>query len=207
MNLPFSLPEPYEPFLTPEAAHAWGMRQQIPPLVQRPDFEKVSLRRYKGPFYRAINAFLRDDVVLRREEQRRRRGYSRHDIEYDVEALEEAIAAASTDRPVVAWRAFHDEDVAAFLLADMGGEFADRGFVSTTLSFEYAMSLLEPGAAGPVLLTILVPAHAPALYLEHVDGPVHGEREMELVLLRDSVFKIHVAQRDHAGVTHALLEL
>jgi hypothetical protein len=203
----FQIPDPFTLFPTLEAAHAWGLNQQRPPLSVRKPYERDAMQRYKGLYHRAINAHLRNDRATLKVERWLRRGYFQVHLEDDIEVLEEQIATSSIDLDVATFRGFYGRKEADFLLANVGGDFEDAGFVSVSLDPDYARGLLRRGPADAVFLTLLLPKGTPALYLEHISGGQKGEREKELLLLPRQVFVILDAQVDAAGVTHALLQL
>lgn len=206
-SLPFAVPPSYRTFSSLQASHAWGLAQQDPPLSVRASYEQEALQRYKGAYYKAINALLRGDKLLLKQEQRQRKGCSTARLGQDIRDIEEAVAVAEIDCAVVAWRAFHGEVQALYLLQNIGGDFEDKGFVSCSLDPAFAWGLLDLAKPWPVLLTLLLPKGSAALYLENIYGVTSAVREQELLLLSGSVFTILKAQLDpQTGVTHALLQ-
>lgn len=205
----YELPPPYVEFASPEEAHQWGLRQ-APPHPQRPGYEVEALARYKGHCYKVVNAHLRGNRVALRRTLRSSmlRAYFQSGMEDDIQIIRDAMADASIDRHVVAWRGFSSPVVAAGLLTNVGGaRFRDPGFVSTTFDHDLAMDWARRGGPGQVVLTVLVPQGAQAIYLENLAGAHQGHREVELLLLDNAAFRILHAEADSEAVTHGIIEL
>lgn len=205
----FELPPPYVEFASPAEAHAWGLTQ-LPSHSRRATYEVEALARYKGHCHKVVNAHLRDDRGAQRRNLRSKllRSYFRDGMEDDIQVLRDAMAAAAIDRPVVAWRGFNSPSTAAFVLANVGQDtFVDKAFVSTSLDAIFANEYAMRGGPGAVVLTMLVPRGAQAIYMEDLAGPHHGNRETELLLLDRAAFQILHAEADGDGVTRAVVKL
>jgi hypothetical protein len=173
------------------AAHKLGSRLSAGWAKTLSAAERGAIEWYRGGGSRAINEQLRTGQpqpdALEEQEKDYGRAYTNDD---SVRLLDAAVGRSSLPEPVATYRGLQSPEAAAALLARKPGElFRDDGFVSTSLSPQYAYWSFAQKAvyAGgpPVVARIEVPAGFNAAYVAHPDGT-----EAELLLQRGAEYEV-----------------
>jgi hypothetical protein len=119
-----------------------------------------------------------------------------------VEHLDSAIASNTLPRPVVAARGVWEDDDEVFSSLKPGDTFSDKAYVSTTLG---PMSRIYPEERPAITLSIHIPEGANALFLD--ENLSENWDELELLLPRDSKFKVLSREDDADGYSTIEMEL
>lgn len=157
---------------------------------------------YQADGHRDLNVFLRTGHVP----------YGSEDIGRYLEefaaALEKAInKAMPVPQNLIAFRAVSGKQTLEYFEANVGRVVVDNGFVSTTLSRQYAMDFMRADLLGPfqaMIIEVRVPKGTRATYMGHLGR----RKERELLLQRGTKFRIiSVSEPDSTGLRTAVLEV
>jgi hypothetical protein len=144
-------------------------------------FDNRAVKAYAG----TSNSFAINDCL------RRKCGDARFVTQADE--LATAIDKATFPKEIEAYRSINPKDAnerAAILeqfSANVGKEFVDPAFVSTTANKKYAETWSKNAKAEPINVTVVVPEGAKAAYLPKA---VVGRQEWEVLIQRGSKFKV-----------------
>lgn len=156
--------------------------------------EIASVKAYKGAAYETINHGLRNPPP---------KGAAK---EYAAE-IDKAIAKGKIERNVTAYRGMSARFFKGLNMKTLvGREFVDHGFVSVSQSRDVADGFARTHSK-PVLAKIRIPEGHSVAYVETVASTQVGAKERELLMPRDTTFKIVKARETIDGTIEVELEL
>jgi hypothetical protein len=137
---------------------------------------ETALRDYQGVWYHDINAPLRQGATLEPRPAE------------IVAELDDVIAGSVTDSDVTVFRGIQDRPVGL----QVGGQFTDQGFVSTSFDEDYVRRMFVDVEAseGAALMRIRVPSGTNGVRMESPAGLGQSFQESELLLGRDQRFRV-----------------
>jgi hypothetical protein len=162
--------------------------------------QREAVKSYKTTGYRHINGVLRHGTAPGKGTQER------------IAALDAAISKGKVERPIKVYRAFDARALPGPPTSLVGHTFTDHGFVSTSESFREPFAIAAkrvPKGRRPILARISVPAGTHAGFPDRVQSlqGVSGHQELELLLARDSSFRITGVKSATNGIVEMALEL
>jgi len=173
-------------------------------------FHQSALQSYQHEGYKGINGGLRtgDKKLLKEWEAERKR-------------LDETLASVETTEDILAHRGmFVAPGTKAQELLDLwevGETFREPGYMSTTVDSNRVTKFLKsinakdkPKDAKEVLIEVRVPKGTHALYMNAAveqRGITNYKEEKELLLARDTQYRIVSKETDAKGVTHVIMEV
>lgn len=162
--------------------------------------QRKAVESYKGTGYRHINGTLRHGKEPSAATRER------------ISALDAAVGRGKVERNITAYRTFDARALPGPPTSLIGKTFTDHGFVSTSESGREPFAIAAkrvPKGRNPVLARIKIPAGTHAGFPDRVLGiqGASGYQELELLLPRDSSFRITGVKRAANGIYEMELEL
>lgn len=155
-------------FKDPDAAARWGKEWSDPILKEVDDDIRTALKNYKGSDYVHVNRYLRGRPSIGELPAR---------VPDEISKLDELFTVATTPEDVTAFRYVKSID----WIPEVGAEFTDAAYVSTTLNQSYILKAAKKGFS----VEVRIPGGTNAIYYDAA-----SRKEWELILSRGRTFRV-----------------
>lgn len=167
-------------FVTGEQAH-----RAAKPLVPLDPFEREGIEKYCGTSYSRLNEALRNNRLDMTSANGGIEDSEREALLLHRDQLRAAFEKAETRSGMVVYRGLDAGKIVDNLV--IGGTFTEKGFISTSSSFDVAFDYIREDAAVPCLFKINVGKGAKALSLRPYS---HLPRDEEILLKNGTTFEV-----------------
>lgn len=162
------------------------------------DDERGALQDYQHTAYKYVNPVLREGGTPDAEDQAW------------IDGLDSALAKTTVQQPVVTYRGFSTPEVIDNFDNLTGATISDLAYTSTSLSEAIGQKYMrwaQEEGVDSVLAEIMVPQGAHGAYLAYPDSGLIHLDEQELLLPRDTQFRVVSTRIDPDGTKRIVLEV